>query len=74
MPLAFENADGRNGRVTDDLDVEYSGDWREDVERCVRQVEDETADESGRRWDRYTRLVIGLPEEAPIVEVERTPR
>lgn len=68
--------DGQRGRVTDSLDVEYSGDWREDVEECVQDVEEDVdaGGEHGRPDDLYTRLVLELPEEAPIVEVEQTDR
>ena len=76
MTLSFRDTDGQRGRVTDSLDVEYSGDWREDVEECVQDVE-EAVDSGGGSEptdDLYTRLVLELPEEAPIVEVEQTDR
>jgi hypothetical protein len=74
VTLSFRDTHGQHGRVTDSLDVEYSGDWREDVEECVRDVaEDVTTDHgSGRGDDPFNRLILELPEEAPIVEVVQT--
>ena len=74
MTVSFRDTHGHRGRVTDDLDVEYSGDWREDVEECVQDVEEDvsTGDGSRRGDDFHNRLILELPEEAPIVEAEQT--
>lgn len=74
MTLSFKDTDGASGKVTETLDVEYNGSWEEDVEECVQNVENDltVTDENISREDLYTRLVLELPEEAPIVEVEQT--
>lgn len=74
MRLSFEDHNGATGEVTESLDVEYSGNWKEDVEECVRTVESDLSPgpDTGPAEDPYTRLVLELPEEAPIVEIEQT--
>jgi hypothetical protein len=74
MPLSFEDANGRNGRVTETFEIVYAGSWREDIEACVRRIEnDHHSDDPDRRADDpYTRLILELPEEAPIIEIEQT--
>ena len=74
MKLSFRDYNGRTGEVTETLDVQYNGNWEEDVEECVGSVEDDLSPgrDTGPAEDPYTRLVIELPEEAPIVEVEQT--
>lgn len=73
MTLSFEDTDGRSGRVTETFEVVYAGPWKADVEACVRRIEnDHRGDEPDRQADDpYTRLILELPEEAPVVEVER---
>lgn len=73
MKLTFEDADGRNGVVSDDLTVEYDGPWADDVRERVRTVgeryrtpEDELLGEGALRT-----LLIELPEERPVVEASR---
>lgn len=72
MILTFEDADGRSGRVTGDLAVEYDGQWERQVEACVESVAEEyrsngnVADEEA-----LSTLVVELPKQARVVEAER---
>lgn len=73
VALSFKDYNGTTGKVTETLDVEYNGKWKQDVEECVQIVENDTSPghETSPSDDPYTRLVLELPEEAPIVEVEQ---
>lgn len=72
MIVTFEDAEGETGRVTDDLTVEYDGQWREQIEERVADVE-----EGHRNGDQLfgeqalSKLVEVLPEEPQVVEAER---
>lgn len=72
MIVTFEDADGETGRVTDDLTVEYEGQWEEQVRERVADVE-----ERYRNGDRLlgeealSKLVEELPEEPRVVEAKR---
>ena len=72
--IRFEDPHGRTGHISASLDVDYAGQWREEVDEVVRRIEAETTE--GARGeaspDLYSRLVLELPEVAPIVAVERT--
>jgi len=73
MPLTFQDAHGNRGTVTDALEVEYAGDWADDVESCVARVVDDRDADGGRRpRNVHSELVVELPDAAPVVEVERT--
>jgi hypothetical protein len=70
MKLTFEDANGRNGVVSDDLTIRYDGFWEDDVRERVRTVgeryrtpDDEVLGEGALRT-----LLIELPEERPVVE------
>lgn len=69
----FRDAEDRPGRVTEDLVVDYHGEWNEAVEACVRRIEAEHGSGAGEAFDADVsdELLIELPEEAPIVEIER---
>lgn len=71
--LSFRDIHGQYGFVTDDLEVEYSGSWKPSVSRYVDQVRDEAdpADGDDGAGDLFDRLIIEMPEQAPIVAVER---
>ena len=70
--VVFRGAKNSPGRVTEDLVVDYHGEWNEAVEACVRRIEAEHGGAGGTfDTDVSNELVIELPEEAPIVEVER---
>lgn len=72
MIVTFEDAEGKTGRVTDDLTVEYDGEWPEQVEERVEVVADRY-----RNGDRVlgeaalSTLVTELPEQPRVVEAER---
>ncbi len=53
--------------------VDYHGEWNEAVEACVRRIEAEHGSGAGEAFDADVsdELLIELPEEAPIVEIER---
>lgn len=71
--VVFRDADGREGYISEGLEVDYPGKWDEEVEACVARIEDEHSSGSGASPNRavYNHLLIDLPEVAPIVEVER---
>lgn len=75
MFISFVDENGVSGRVSEDLTVEYDGDWLEDVESYLAELEDEfTTDEEvqlGPDPDLVQEVLIELPEQLPIVEVER---
>lgn len=71
--LSFRDIHGQCGFVTGDLEVEYSGRWKPSVARCVDQVSDDVASADGDdgTGDLFDQLIIEIPEQAPIVAVER---
>lgn len=74
MTLSFEDIEGQRGRVTDGLEVDYTGKWEEEVAECVARVESNHRSNGAgiQHTEVYSRLVLELPTIAPIVEVERT--
>lgn len=69
MRVTFEDRDGRRGEVTEGLEVRYAGRWRSAVTDCVERLRRErSADLDGKPI--HGELVVELPEEAPIVEIE----
>jgi hypothetical protein len=72
MIVTFEDADGETGRVTDDLDVEYDGQWEEQVRDHVADVEERyrNGDELLGE-DALSTLVTELPEAPLVVAAER---
>ena len=73
MTLVFEDAAGDEGIITSSLEVGYAGRWEEDVRLCVERVEDDhrTGGDPSQKGEIFTTLVIELPENAPIITVER---
>lgn len=69
MKVIFEDLDGRRGEVTEELEVRYSGPWRSVVIDCVERLRTERSDDPDRD-PIHAELVVELPEEAPIVEIE----
>ena len=71
--VVFRDAENRNGCITEQLEVYYDGPWKATVEAYIEGVEAEydTEADSFPTGDVYSRLVIELPEEAPIVEIKR---
>jgi hypothetical protein len=70
MKLTFEDADGRNGVVSNDLTVRYDGPWEDDVRERVRTVGERyrTPDDELLGEEALCTLLIELPEERPVVE------
>lgn len=69
MRVVFEDLDGRRGEVSEDLVVHYDGRWRSAVTDCVERLRSERAGTPGDK-PIHVELVVELPEEAPIVEIE----
>lgn len=71
--VAFRDADGVKGYVTDNLEVVYQGRWVEEVRESIEEIRDEHHSGNGEVSveDVGSSLVIGLPEDAPIVEIQR---
>lgn len=71
--ISFRDIRGHRGFITEDLEVEYSGSWRQSVTRCVDRVRREVdhVDGDGATGDLFDHLIIEMPEQAPIVAVER---
>lgn len=72
--IHFRDRHGKSGVITDSLEVRYDGAWQSEVEECLRRVRAESGTDGADEEDPsvYTRLVLILPEDAPIVEIERT--
>lgn len=71
--LHFTDGYGNSGRITDSLDVWYSGYWEDEVIDFVQGLEtDEDVESAGvEDLDPETHVLVELPEEVPIVEIER---
>lgn len=41
VTLSFKDNNGTTGKVTETLDAEYNGAWKEDVEECVQNIEND---------------------------------
>ena len=72
--VVFRDAEDRRGYITAQLGVHYSRKWEDAVEEYIERLEDEHLPETDEFPDErvYDRLVMNLPEELPIVEIERT--
>lgn len=73
--ISFVDENGVSGRVSEDLTVEYDGDWLEEIEDFLGELEAEFSIEEDREAgsdpDLVHEVLIELPEQVPIVEVER---
>lgn len=74
VELRFEDPHGRTGRISESLEIDYEGRWEEEVSRGLERITAATdADELDDPLDEvYTLIVLELPDETPIIEVERT--
>lgn len=72
--LHFTDTRGREGEISESLEVEYDGQWRQEVAAELRRIaaEAQQDDPEDPPTDVYTRIVLELPDEAPVKEVERT--
>lgn len=64
--FTFRDVHGRTGQISAGLDVEYRGQWKGEIESTVERIADERP---SQEVDDH--IVIELPEEAPIDDVER---
>lgn len=64
--LVFRDVHGQIGTVTTDLDIAYQGHWQADIEDCVERIEQTCPQE-----DVFGQIVVALPVQAPVKEVER---
>lgn len=64
---------GQAGHITCELEVEYTGTWRDEIEAYINTVEaDEPSDDGGSSdVGLCTDLLIELPRGGPLVEVVR---
>lgn len=73
MGIHFTDMKGREGTISDALQVEYEGMWSEEIEEYVMEVEREVGseDRSFKGNNIMSHLVMVLPEVAPIIEAEQ---
>lgn len=72
MKLRFKDRMGETGVVDEDLEVEYSGLWEQEVRDVVHEAREDTPEDT--LYDPsnpLSYLVMKLPEEVPITEVGR---
>ncbi|QLD90557.1 hypothetical protein HWV07_16540 [Natronomonas salina] len=74
VELRFTDPHGRTGRISESLEVDYEGQWEEEVSRGLERIKaDAGPGEPDDPLDEvYTLIVLELPDETPIIEVERT--
>lgn len=65
MSVSFRDRNGSCGEVTDSLEVNYSGQWMQEVREVVSEIAEDPPD------DEATELIIELPEKAPLPVVTR---
>lgn len=72
MIVTFEDADGRTGRVTDEMDLEYDGEWEAQIRERVDDVAERYRNgEQLLGEEALSTLVTELPQEPRVVEAER---
>lgn len=64
--FTFRDVHGRTGQISAGLDVEYRGQWQGEIESTVERIADERPSDQVLDY-----IVIELPEETPIDDVER---
>lgn len=72
MPIVFRDRDGVKGWISEALEVEYYGRFADEIERFVSGAEEFC--EEDRTFDGedvMTHVLLELPENAPVIEVER---
>lgn len=67
MPVVFTDSDGRQGRITDELSVEYEG--HRTVEQYVQAVQAESPSTEAT----VEELIIGLVQDLGLEEARRAP-
>lgn len=73
MGLQFTDSNGRQGTITDSLEVDYEGAWEAGVKEFVLKIGKEVSDEERdfQMPDAMSHIVLKLPVVTPIVEIER---
>lgn len=71
MMLYFQDVDGEMGEISDSLGVCYRGQWDAEVTDFVAAVEDDRDGTGFGGLDVVTHLLIELPTEIPIAEINR---
>lgn len=71
MRFRFTDRHGRIGHVTEGLNVEYEGAWKQDVTECIERINQHAREEEVAEHFFSNRLLIGLYTEVPIDEVEQ---
>lgn len=73
MPLYFQDVFGARGKISDTLEVSYSGRWEDGLEDFVAEMGDDTLFGGGgpEMLDGANYLLIELPKEFPIREISR---
>lgn len=64
--FTFRDVHGRTGWISSGLDVDYRGQWKGEIESTVERIADERPTD-----EVYDHIVLELPEETPIDDVER---
>lgn len=64
--IVFRDPTGQQGSITDELTVNYQGQWEGEIKECLEEIAEEHASEKV-----YDHIVIELPEKAPVYSVER---
>lgn len=73
MQVHFKDAYGKSGRISESLEVTYSGRWEEEVEDFVGGLKKECSDQQTIEGETITtHILLELPDVAPIVEVRRS--
>lgn len=74
VELRFTDPDGRTGRISETLEIDYEGEWEEEVTSGLERIAADAGAEGPEDplHEVYTLIVLELPDEAPIIEVERT--
>lgn len=72
MYLAFIDVRGDSGSVTDELTVEYDGEWRTEIDEHVSSVRREYLEGDGELEPKEAlqRLVAEMPQELPVTDAE----
>lgn len=72
--LSFKDSRGQRGQITESLEVEYTGEWEEEVSQGLRHIAPESNPGDCPRDNEqvFNQIVLELPKKAPIIEVERT--
>lgn len=72
MPIEFRDKDGVKGWISEALEVEYYGRFNDEIVKFVSGLEEFCGEDRGADGeDVMTHVLLELPENAPVIEVER---